>query len=158
VLRNRSSSRTSRCCSTARPRGCIVNSVEATLLILLAIIIAGPGIAERLGMPRLIGLIFLGMLVGPFVLGWIPLDGLVSDLGDIGLLYLMSLRGCRSTSGRSWRTVPTPSLLPASFRMRAPIPSGELPRRFARSRSWFLPDRIDSPSTDICAEESPSCG
>jgi Kef-type K+ transport system membrane component KefB len=44
-------------------------------------------------MPGLIGLIFLGMLVGPFVLGWIPLDGLVSDLGDIGLLYLMFLAG-----------------------------------------------------------------
>jgi Kef-type K+ transport system membrane component KefB len=33
------------------------------------------------------------MIAGPFVLGWIPIDGLVSDLGDIGLLYLMFLAG-----------------------------------------------------------------
>jgi len=33
------------------------------------------------------------MAVGPFVLGWVPPDGLVSDLGDIGLLYLMFLAG-----------------------------------------------------------------
>ncbi len=33
------------------------------------------------------------MFVGPFVLGWVPPNGLVSDLGDIGLLYLMFLAG-----------------------------------------------------------------
>ncbi|MCL1600068.1 MAG: cation:proton antiporter [Actinomycetia bacterium] len=59
----------------------------------MAIIIAGPIIAERFGFPGLIGLIFLGMFAGPFVLGWIPIEGLVSDLGDIGLLYLMFLAG-----------------------------------------------------------------
>ena len=56
-------------------------------------IIAGPIIAERFGFPGLIGLIFLGMAVGPFVLGWVRSVGLVSDLGDIGLLYLMFLAG-----------------------------------------------------------------
>ena len=60
---------------------------------MLAIIIAGPIIAERFGFPGLIGLIFLGMFAGPFVLGWIPVEGLVADLGDIGLLYLMFLAG-----------------------------------------------------------------
>jgi len=57
------------------------------------VIIAGPIIAERFGFPGLIGLIFLGMVVGPFVLGWVRSVGLVSDLGDIGLLYLMFLAG-----------------------------------------------------------------
>ena len=33
------------------------------------------------------------MVAGPFVLGWVPPDGLVSDLGDVGLLYLMFLAG-----------------------------------------------------------------
>lgn len=33
------------------------------------------------------------MLVGPFVLGWVSSFGLVSDLGEIGLLYLMFLAG-----------------------------------------------------------------
>jgi len=39
----------------------VIGSVEVALLILLAIIIAGPILAERLKVPGLIGLIFLGM-------------------------------------------------------------------------------------------------
>lgn len=87
-------SRTLRCCSTNGHRKApAIGSVEVQLLLLLAIIIAGPIMAERFGFPGLIGLIFLGMFAGPFVLGWIPIEGLVSDLGDIGLLYLMFLAG-----------------------------------------------------------------
>ncbi|MFV1999444.1 MAG: cation:proton antiporter [Acidimicrobiia bacterium] len=71
----------------------MIGSVEVALLILLAIIIAGPILAERLKIPGLIGLIFLGMVVGPFMLGWVRGQGLVSDLGEIGLLYLMFLAG-----------------------------------------------------------------
>ena len=68
-------------------------SVEFALLILLVIILAGPILAERMRIPGLIGLIFFGMLVGPFVLGWVGRVGLVAALGDIGLLYLMFLAG-----------------------------------------------------------------
>ena len=71
----------------------MTGSVELSLLILLTIIIAGPILAERFRIPGLIGLIFFGMVVGPFVLGWVGSRGLVSDLGDIGLLYLMFLAG-----------------------------------------------------------------
>jgi Kef-type K+ transport system membrane component KefB len=73
--------------------GAVEGSVEATLLILTAIILAGPLLAERLKVPGLIGLIFGGMVVGPAMLGWIEIDGLMSDLGAIGLLYLMFLAG-----------------------------------------------------------------
>ena len=77
------------------PRECrlISESVEATLLILLFVIVAGPIVAERFGVPGLIGLIAGGMVVGPFVLGWVGPAGLLSQLGSIGLLYLMFLAG-----------------------------------------------------------------
>ena len=68
-------------------------TVEVTLLILLLIIVFGPVIAERFRIPGIIGLIFGGMIVGPFVLGWVGSTGLVSDLGAIGILYLMFLAG-----------------------------------------------------------------
>lgn len=71
----------------------LVGSVEATLLILLLIIVFGPIIAERFQIPGLIGLIFGGMLFGPFVIGWLGSSGLVADLGAIGILYLMFLAG-----------------------------------------------------------------
>jgi Kef-type K+ transport system membrane component KefB len=62
-------------------------------LILLLIIVFGPIIAERFQIPGLIGLIFGGMLFGPFMIGWLGSAGLVADLGAIGILYLMFLAG-----------------------------------------------------------------
>ena len=71
----------------------LTGSVELSLLVLLVIILAGPLIAARLRIPSLIGLIAGGMLVGPFVLNWITNDSLLSELGDVGLLFLMFLAG-----------------------------------------------------------------
>ncbi|MCB1247351.1 MAG: cation:proton antiporter, partial [Acidimicrobiia bacterium] len=68
-----------------------MDSVEFNLFILLVIILAGPIIAERLRIPALIGLIAGGMAVGPFVLDWISTDSLLSEFGDVGLLFLMFL-------------------------------------------------------------------
>ena len=71
----------------------LVGTVEVTLLVLLATILAGPMIAERFRIPGMLGLIFFGMVFGPFVLDWLGRLGLVSDLGSIGILYLMFLAG-----------------------------------------------------------------
>lgn len=70
-----------------------LGTVEVTLLVLLFAILAGPIVAERFRIPGLLGLIFLGMLFGPYVLGWLGRIGLVADLGAIGILYLMFLAG-----------------------------------------------------------------
>jgi len=71
----------------------VVKSVEVTLLVLMIIIVFGPIVAERFRVPGIVGLIFGGMLVGPFVFGWIGSDSLVADLGAIGILFLMFLAG-----------------------------------------------------------------
>ena len=71
----------------------LVGTVEVTLLVLLFAILAGPIIAARFRIPGLLGLIFFGMLFGPFMLGWLGRIGLVADLGAIGILYLMFLAG-----------------------------------------------------------------
>ncbi len=71
----------------------LIGSVEVTFLILLVVVILGPAIAERFRIPGIVGLIFGGALFGPFVLNWLPADGLVTALGAIGLLYLMYLAG-----------------------------------------------------------------
>ena len=54
----------------------LVGTVEVTLLVLLVIILAGPLIAERFRIPGMLGLIFFGMLFGPFMLGWLGRLGL----------------------------------------------------------------------------------
>ena len=71
----------------------LIGSVEVTFLILLVVVILGPAIAERFRIPGIVGLIFGGALFGPFVLNWLPADGLVTACGAIGLLYLMYLAG-----------------------------------------------------------------
>lgn len=68
-------------------------SIEATLLILFVVVVAAPIVAERFRFPGMIGLIAGGMIVGPFMLGWVGFDGLLKQMGDFGLLYLMFLAG-----------------------------------------------------------------
>ena len=71
----------------------MIESIEGNLLVLLAIVVFGPIVAERFRIPALIGLITGGMIVGPFVLAWLNPDGFVNDLGAVGILYLMFLVG-----------------------------------------------------------------
>lgn len=71
----------------------MVGTVEVTILILLTSILLGPILGAKLRVPGLLALIFLGMVFGPFGLGWLGRIGLVFDLGAIGILYLMFLAG-----------------------------------------------------------------
>ena len=71
----------------------LIGTVEATFLILLVVVVFGPVIAERFRIPGIVGLIFGGTLFGPFVFGWLEADGLVLELGAIGILYLMFVAG-----------------------------------------------------------------
>ncbi len=71
----------------------LIGSVEATIAILFAIVVLGPILAERFRIPGIVGLIAGGMIFGPFVIDWLESDGLVDELGAIGILYLMFLAG-----------------------------------------------------------------
>ncbi|NCC49953.1 MAG: cation:proton antiporter [Spartobacteria bacterium] len=61
-------------------------------LAILAVLLS-PWLVERLRLPGLVGLIVVGILLGPHALGWIPGDSLIPPLGSVGLLYLMFLAG-----------------------------------------------------------------
>jgi Na+:H+ antiporter len=69
------------------------HSAEWTFFIAALVLLLGPVIAERLGLPGLVGVILGGMLVGPFVLDWVAREGIVESLGALGLLYLMFIAG-----------------------------------------------------------------
>jgi Na+:H+ antiporter len=70
-----------------------VASVGAAILLLAAIILVGPRLAEKVKIPGLVGLIAGGMIVGPYVLDLVSPQGLIAELGAVGLLYLMFLAG-----------------------------------------------------------------
>lgn len=62
------------------------------LLVLTICIIVGPAIISRLRLPGMVGLVLAGMVLGPYVIGWLK-TGQMDGLGKIGLLYLMFQAG-----------------------------------------------------------------
>ena len=67
---------------------------EWELLIAVVVIILAPVIVERLRLPGMVGLLFGGMVIGPNVLNVTSADGgIISELGGLGLLYLMFMAG-----------------------------------------------------------------
>ena len=64
------------------------------LLVAVVVVILAPWVAERIHIPGLIGLLVGGMIIGPNMLGLVEsTTGIVKELGDVGLLYLMFLAG-----------------------------------------------------------------
>ena len=63
-------------------------------LVVFAVILFGPVVVRRLGLPGLIGLLVGGFAIGPHGLGLIAAgDQTVPALGQLGLLYLMFIAG-----------------------------------------------------------------
>lgn len=62
-------------------------------LVIVAAIILGPLVAERLRLPGILGLLAAGFLIGPAGLGMISSTESLEGLGHIGVLYLMALAG-----------------------------------------------------------------
>jgi Kef-type K+ transport system membrane component KefB len=64
------------------------------LLLVVLVIIAGPVLMERIRIPGMVGLLVGGCILGPNVLGIVSdTSGILSDLGHIGLLYLLFVAG-----------------------------------------------------------------
>lgn len=61
--------------------------------IVLTIILFAPIILDRLHIPHIIGLIFSGMLIGPYGFNLLEYDASFEIFGNVGLLYLMFLVG-----------------------------------------------------------------
>jgi Kef-type K+ transport system membrane component KefB len=68
-------------------------SAEWTFLVLILTFLIGPYLAERAGLPGIVGLLIGGMLVGPNVLGLIERGETVIGIGELGILYLMFIAG-----------------------------------------------------------------
>ena len=64
--------------------------VEIFLLVLV-IILFSPIIFDRLKLPRIVGLILAGVLVGPYCLNLLAYDASFKIFGEVGILYLMFL-------------------------------------------------------------------
>lgn len=64
------------------------------LFVVVVVIVAAPVLVERVRVPGLIGLLAGGCIIGPQVLGIVSdTTGVLHELGEVGLLYLMFLAG-----------------------------------------------------------------
>lgn len=59
------------------------------ILTLLAVSVLMVGIFRRLGLPPLLGYLFVGILVGPHALGWFVDNAAAHLLGEIGVAFLL---------------------------------------------------------------------
>lgn len=67
-----------------------------TLCLILVLTTLAGNFANRLGVPAVIGELVVGILIGPAVLNWVHLNGVVSLFADIGVIVLMFLGGLES--------------------------------------------------------------
>lgn len=100
------------------------------LFIAVAVVLLGPMIVERFRVPGLVGLLVGGMLIGPNLLGVTEAHGgIVAELGEVGLLYLMFMAGVELDLAvfRRYRTEAiTFSLLTFAFPMAFGVAGGLL--------------------------------
>jgi Kef-type K+ transport system membrane component KefB len=123
-------------------------------LVLFAVILLGPLVVNRLGLPGLIGLLLGGFAIGPHGLDLINAgDQTVPALGQLGLLYLMFIAGLELDLHmlRKQRTaavalgltafaVPVSAIPPPLCIEIRPSAStiGRLERRFSLADDWLL--------------------
>lgn len=63
----------------------------AIFLLVLIIILFAPVVFDRLKVPRVVGLIVAGVIVGPYCLNLLAYDASFQIFGEVGILYLMFL-------------------------------------------------------------------
>jgi Kef-type K+ transport system membrane component KefB len=61
----------------------------AVITVATVVFLAAPLLFDRLRVPRVVGFIAAGALLGPNGLGWLERDQTIVLLGTVGLLYLM---------------------------------------------------------------------
>lgn len=64
--------------------------VFATVLLLILFV---PMLAKKVRLPEVIGLLFAGIAVGPYGLGFLEREGAIELLGKVGLIYIMFTAG-----------------------------------------------------------------
>jgi len=69
------------------------HGAELSLPVLMLIVFAAAKlfseVFERLGLPGLVGEILAGMLIGPSILGWVRPTPILTDLSELGVLFLL---------------------------------------------------------------------
>lgn len=80
-------------------------SLIVSILFLLVLSRIAGELAERFGQPAMIGEIAAGLVLGPSLLGVVPITPELSAIAELGILLLMLLAGMEIETDRLWRAV-----------------------------------------------------
>lgn len=69
-------------------------------LTLLALSVLVIWLLKRVKLPPVIGYLLVGTLVGPFAMGWLPEDGSIQILAEIGVVFLLFMIGLEFSISR----------------------------------------------------------
>ena len=114
--------------------------IMGILCLILLFALIGGQIANRYGLPAVIGELLAGIVIGPAMLNWVQPSGLIKSFSDIGVVLLMFLAGLESDLAilkKLWK----PSFLVATFGMIVPIVIAYLTGiafKFSQTESLFL--------------------
>ena len=114
--------------------------IMGILCLILLFALIGGQIANRCGLPAVIGELLAGIVIGPAMLNWVQPSGLIKSFSDIGVVLLMFLAGLESDLAilkKLWK----PSFLVATFGMVVPIVIAYLTGiafKFSQTESLFL--------------------
>lgn len=70
-----------------------------TLCLLLVLTTLAGHLANRMGVPAVIGQILVGIIIGPAVLNWVQLNSILQIFSQIGVVILMFIGGLESNLG-----------------------------------------------------------
>jgi K+:H+ antiporter len=69
-------------------------------LILLALSLLVVWVLKRVKLPAILGYLFVGTLIGPYALGWLPESGTIQTLAEIGVVFLLFMIGLEFSLSR----------------------------------------------------------
>lgn len=69
-------------------------------LTLLALSVLVVWVLKRIKLPAILGYLFVGVLVGPYALGWLPEGEIIHTLAEIGVVFLLFMIGLEFSLSR----------------------------------------------------------
>lgn len=104
-------------------------------LLVLVIILIAPIVFDRLKIPRVVGLIVAGVVVGPYCLNLLAYDASFKIFGEVGILYLMFLAAVEINMYHLQRNIRS-GLIYGLLTFAIPMGLGLVVSRYVFSVSW----------------------